>query len=456
MKNKTLSKNKVRGVSAKIIAVPILLVVIILHISIIFNVIDINSSNSNLYALMQRSGAYQIDATSMQASNTVLSETSSNYIQMPIDNDSNANVGPLMTYVRELDSDRRSPKVAARFRDYDVSYDVLLCIEKASLYSEQIMNIQMHAIAVMSSVYPLPDIPELEVFSDIELTQAELAMSNDERVAYARNMVVESSYAQLRYKVAENVDNCNNLLQQEFAEATEKSEQHVNMLRNVLWIEFSIIILVLGGAFVQLYFFVLRPLRIYSKNIAENKSIDYNSGVYEMNNLVNAFNGLWDYRNKIETILRTEAENDALTGLPNRYCLEHDIIKNNDEDKSLAVLMFDVNFLKKTNDTKGHLAGDNLIRTAASCIKECFCVDKKSTCYRVGGDEFIVLLFDVAKDEIKRRVDKFNLALIREDISVSYGYAYSDKNGEHDFKKLMEEADKKMYKQKKIIHDIKK
>ena len=73
---------------------------------------------------MERSGAYQIDATSMQASNTILSETCNNYLQMPVLPNDDANIGPLMTFVAELDSDRRSPKVADRFGEYDVSYVV--------------------------------------------------------------------------------------------------------------------------------------------------------------------------------------------------------------------------------------------------------------------------------------------------------------------------------------------
>jgi len=458
VKEKNVSKNRIKGISAKFFAIPVLLIVILVHISIIFNIIEINDSSRYLHVLVQNSGAYQIDATSMQASNTVLSETCSNYIQMPIDTDSNANVGPLMAYVEELGSNRRSPKVAERFKKYDVSYEVLLCVEKASEYSEQLMSIQMHAIAVMVSVYPLPPAEELAVFSNIELTQEELAMSNDEKVAHARNMIVESSYAQLRYKVSENINKCNELLQQEFAKATLDSQQYVTKLRNILWAEVFVIMFVLGGAFILLYLFIFKPLRIYSKNISENKSIKSTGGVYEMNNLVYAFNCLWEYRNTIEKTLRTEAENDALTGLPNRYCLEHDMLKNDTSCESIAVLMFDVNYLKRTNDTKGHLAGDNLIRTTASCIKECFGMDHKNNCYRIGGDEFVALLYNVDEEDVKRRLNKFKLVLVREDISVSVGYACSNDVtvGGCNFKKLMEEADKKMYEQKKRIHSAKK
>lgn len=455
MKEKTLSKNKVGGVSAKILAIPVLFIVSVLLVCIVFHIIDVNRSNNNLFNLMQQSGDYQIDATSMMASNTVMSETCNTYLQKPLDEHSESNFGSLMTYVQELTADRRAAKVAERFRGYDVSVDVLLCVERAAEFSEQMNNIQMHAVAVVASVYPLPDIPALEVFSNIELTQEELALNSDERVEYARNMIVESNYVQLRVNVNDNITNCNNMLSQNFAYETEMTKVHINTLRNFLWGEIIAVVVILAYAFVMLYLFIFRPLRLYSKNISENKNIEKNGSIYEMNQLVHAFNGLWEYRNKLESILRKEAENDALTGLPNRYSLERDLMNNSDTNKSVAVIMFDVNFLKKTNDTKGHLAGDRLIRTAASCVKECFGVDGKNNCYRVGGDEFIALMFGFEKDEIKTRMDRFKLALVREDISVSVGFAFSGKqSGVFDFKKLMEEADKKMYEQKKQIHNL--
>ena len=118
--------------------------------------------------------------------------------------------------------------------------------------------------------------------------------------------------------------------------------------------------------------------------------------------------------------------------------------------------MFYVNFLKKTNDTQGHLAGDQLLRTAAACIRECFGVDNLNNCYRIGGDEFVALIYGDSEEETKRRIDKFNLALLRENISVSVGYAYTQEADGDSFKKLMADADKNMYDQKKIAHQIKK
>lgn len=451
--------NKRRGFSVKAFAIPLLLFVVVMHISLVLIVIDINHSSNKLFDLMERSGDYQIDATGMQASNTILSETCNVFIQRPTTDETTTNSGPLLQYANELVTDpenRRSPKIAERFRSYDVSYDVLYCVEKASEYSEQIIETQLHAIALMASIYPLPSTSEFDVFSQVVLSEEELAKTNDEKIAIARTLVTESSYANKRRLVSENITKCNRLIQKDFSRASTKTKRHVNKMRNILWCEISLIVLILSGAYVIFYLSIVRPLRIYSKTIKENRNIKNYGRITEMRQLVDSFNGLWDYRNKLEEILRTEAENDALTGLPNRYCMERDLLKNDNNDKPFSVLMFDVNFLKRTNDTKGHLAGDQLIRTAASCIKECFGQNGGNNCYRIGGDEFVAVIKGVSKEEIKRRIDKFNLALIRENISISVGFAHTEKADADSFKALLAEADKNMYRQKKIAHNLSK
>ena len=114
--------------------------------------------------------------------------------------------------------------------------------------------------------------------------------------------------------------------------------------------------------------------------------------------------------------------------------------------------MFDVNFLKRVNDSQGHLAGDRLLRTAGACIRECFGSGSDCSCYRIGGDEFAAVLRDCSEEETKTRIEHFTEALEREHISISVGYAYTEQSDESSFKSLMDLADRRMYEQKKLIH----
>lgn len=96
---------------------------------------------------------------------------------------------------------------------------------------------------------------------------------------------------------------------------------------------------------------------------------------------------------------------DSLTGLENRYAFDaklSGIMENDLKDSNWILIMMDVNGLKYVNDTYGHDAGDELIRSAAKVIKASY--GKEGDCYRIGGDEFIILLNVV--NQVARRLEK--------------------------------------------------
>ena len=92
--------------------------------------------------------------------------------------------------------------------------------------------------------------------------------------------------------------------------------------------------------------------------------------------------------------LRMAATYDALTGLPNRTLLhdrlEQALLAAAREKFSVGVLVFDLNGFKRVNDTMGHHAGDELLRSIASRVRDA--IRASDTCARLAGDEFAVLL----------------------------------------------------------------
>jgi diguanylate cyclase (GGDEF)-like protein len=96
-----------------------------------------------------------------------------------------------------------------------------------------------------------------------------------------------------------------------------------------------------------------------------------------------------------ETQLRHEALHDALTGLPNRAKLLHDLDhaiarRRHDAGFGYAVLFLDVDGFKLVNDSQGHHAGDTLLRELGERLRET--VPPPSLVARVSGDEFLVLV----------------------------------------------------------------
>lgn len=137
---------------------------------------------------------------------------------------------------------------------------------------------------------------------------------------------------------------------------------------------------------------------------------------------------------------------DELTGLLNQksYLNHTDEILHNG-----TMVVFDIDDFKIINDTYGHLAGDKCLSEIAACIKTAY--SKYGLCYRIGGDEFCVILDEKADTErCLRRLNK-EMETRKKSLSflpdVSIGYA-AYKAGDNALE-VKETADSDMYRRKK-------
>ena len=107
------------------------------------------------------------------------------------------------------------------------------------------------------------------------------------------------------------------------------------------------------------------------------------------------------YRKSAEENLRTAAQRDLLTGLPNRGLLEdrleHAVSIALRKQTSVALMFLDLDKFKSVNDTYGHLVGDALLSAVGERLTEC--IRESDTVARIGGDEFMVLLEEVTSDD---------------------------------------------------------
>ncbi len=154
-------------------------------------------------------------------------------------------------------------------------------------------------------------------------------------------------------------------------------------------------------------------------------------------------------------ILNNMAHTDAVTGLGNKtsYLEMVTRIKRNKHKKynEYAVVVMDLNLLKKTNDTYGHEAGDMLIKEAAEYISSSF---KGSPVFRTGGDEFAAILYGAVYKKRGELLDSFenNMNYSLPDfekviLSVSFGMAEYPAEGS-DYESVFEIADERMYQKK--------
>lgn len=159
---------------------------------------------------------------------------------------------------------------------------------------------------------------------------------------------------------------------------------------------------------------------------------------------------------KLAERIVTEHENsliDVMTGFANRRKYEEDMKKMTQEDlaENLIYVAMDINGLKKTNDRYGHEAGDRLIAGAAKCMEQCF--GDYGRLYRVGGDEFVMLLYS-NNDWLDNMISQFGelmKAWSKENgiaLSASYGYVFASEYPKGKISTLARVADDRMYESK--------
>jgi len=151
-------------------------------------------------------------------------------------------------------------------------------------------------------------------------------------------------------------------------------------------------------------------------------------------------------------------ETDALTGLPNRLVLFERLFQASAETKlrgrRLAVLFIDLNGFKQINDTRGHAAGDEVLKQAAQCLVAS--TRPTDTVSRYGGDEFLVLLTDISRGDAAIAAGRVVEALtfpvhvgeVELWLTASVGISIYPDDAE-DAKSLVDRADTAMYRAKR-------
>ena len=164
--------------------------------------------------------------------------------------------------------------------------------------------------------------------------------------------------------------------------------------------------------------------------------------------------------------LKRAANTDALTGIHNYGYfydrLAEEVARAERHESALAVVYFDIDGLKRVNDTYGHLAGDAVLRTVGEVIGRH--VRTEDIPARYGGDEFAIVMPDTPRDEAEKVVGRLMEALDRCDVELtdgatirmparSWGIACYPLDG-GTAKALVENADTRTYARKRARHDI--
>ena len=168
----------------------------------------------------------------------------------------------------------------------------------------------------------------------------------------------------------------------------------------------------------------------------------------------NTISGIISINYNYAAHMKDLAEIDGMTELYNRSKYLDMMNGKYTNVQEIGVIFWDINFLKCINDTKGHEEGDKLIKAVSDSIRQV--AGAQDMPYRVGGDEFVMIMCDVGEKEVLERIKKWKGILdgINKqkgiNASVSVGYACGEGK---DIAEVIKKADEKMYEDKCRCHE---
>ncbi|MGN0384860.1 MAG: diguanylate cyclase [Lachnospiraceae bacterium] len=208
---------------------------------------------------------------------------------------------------------------------------------------------------------------------------------------------------------------------------------------------------------------IIRPLRelndaakqMAQGNLDVKLQCDFND---EIGTLTNSIAAMADRLKVYVEEINALAYKDGLTGVKNKTSyIDYTENLTKEKDVEYAVALFDVNNLKILNDTYGHEQGDAMIVLACSYICRVF---RNSPVFRIGGDEFVVILRGEDYRNKESLLQHFADNMSREklditpfcELSVAFGMA--TKEADESFEEVFRQADREMYRKKKEMKDI--
>jgi diguanylate cyclase (GGDEF)-like protein len=266
----------------------------------------------------------------------------------------------------------------------------------------------------------------------------------------------------------------------EVTECKSKKDEILSKYRDIIKIKKRYFISSEDFKFIEFdeaYLLYLFPLLDYNKNVV-------GIGIFVLEKDFNQSNEAKEVLKKLETPINiiakheieiyklenekkkiyTMAITDSLTGLHNRYYLNEisriELIKSKRYNYPISAVYLDLDHFKSINDTYGHDVGDIVLKQFAHHIKDS--VRESDLVFRVGGEEFFILMPYMTKDEASKVIERTReslkkdgcLQIGKEKICYTFSAGVTDTTESgHNLDDLIKSADKRLYEAKTTGRD---
>ena len=359
----------------------------------------------------------------------------------------NMNLKHMRLYFQEANETRRREKAIESLQKFSPTDDELQALEAARGASVDLMEREFYAmkLIVVANGYDEAQVPA-EV-RNVQLLAADKVLSNEAKIAYARELVYNRGYMDAKALIKSHTDHFVNSLMRHTAQQQRSSMDALDKSLLNQRILISLLFVMNIVTFLVITMLIVRPLSVYMKCIRDKMRLE-TSGAYEFKYFAMTYNDIYELNEANQAMLMHKANHDSLTGIMNRTAFESlkDLLKQS--AAPMALILLDIDRFKGINDTYGHEMGDKVLQKVGQQLKSFFRSDDYPA--RIGGDEFVVILNDFAEEN--RKIIAHKLNLITKEladtsdglplVTLSVGVAFSTKGYSDE---LFNQADKALY-----------
>ncbi|MBR3641218.1 MAG: GGDEF domain-containing protein [Oscillibacter sp.] len=434
--------------SAKALLIPAIIVLLILHLAAILNTINIDRLRTEGAEVSQFTIGFSRASKSLFDVCDKFTDQASLYVETGDPSHLEAYADALAA-LPERDAEMRL--LAAQSGAEGATAEVAQALEAL----QQRLKVEQTALRLFAESRGV-NAEDYDAIRDAELTEAQSRLNADGKRRAADEILHSAEFEQLKGETGGIIGGLTRRIATVREELAAKYTTKVEHSLTAQWMLMVVIILILALVFLLLSRYLIRPLDRSAARIRNGETLPTEIGFSEFRKVALSYNELLEHRKMMEDYLRRQSQIDALTKLPNRTAFQELlaglVLRNRNEN--VTIFSMDVNGLKETNDTKGHVYGDDLLCRAAACVSEVFGGDEDRTCYRMGGDEFAAIWLNVPDTEIEPALEKFKERQVKHGVSIAVGYARTNTPSKTTMDAIFAAADKSMYEEKLRYHEM--
>ena len=455
MENTRAVSHKV--LSAKRMIIPSVLAILVMHLLIVYNTIRINDMGNVIAEVTQRSFQLGGISNSFSQATDAMTSTAMAYVSGGEDaqldayfeavNKMQGSYGAMSELLQEQEQARENklsglmPHARAGAQKPADSF-----LEDSYKAVMERRETELTALTMAAE----PRSAKLENYPQYEKKALPAdwdKLPQEAKLAQARGLLQDSAYQSKRGDVQRNLSIAVSIASEETAAKLQQCSSQLANYRLIQWILMGAIIITMLVMIALLFAWLINPLERSVELVQQGIPLSTEHGFSELRRLANSYDELLIHRNKLEQNLREISYTDALTGLPNRLAYQEYLkgLERRTDDSAVTVYSMDVNGLKGTNDSRGHLCGDILLRDSAACILKVFGDETGKNVFRIGGDEFAAICLNQSEADVARMLESFREEQAHYSISISVGYAHAKSLKDEKLQKLFERADQDMY-----------